>query len=325
MTSDTLWAFVAEHWPSLVSVICLLLLSAFFSGSEAALTAASRARMHMLESNGDRRAGIVNRLIERRDRLVGTLLLGNNLVTILATSLATSLLIGLVGSSAVAVATLSMTVLLVVFAEVLPKSWAIASPDRFALAVAPLVRPFMAVAGPVSSLINTFVRRLLTLFGVNVSSDKPMLTAQEELRGAVDLLHREGSVIKADLDRLGGVLDLGELEVSDIMIHRTAMQAVNAEDQSEVCVRVILESPFTRLPLWRGSTDNIIGSSIPRISYARLRSPTSSPRASTSSRLRRSPGSSRIRPTSGISSMPFCDASCTSPSSSTNTARSRAS
>ncbi|MCA1442335.1 HlyC/CorC family transporter [Ensifer sp. IC4062] len=259
MTSDTLWAFLAEHWPSLVSVICLLLLSALFSGSEAALTAASRARMHTLESNGDRRAGVVNRLIERRDRLVGTLLLGNNLVTILATSLATSLLIGLVGSYAVAIATVSMTVLLVVFAEVLPKSWAIASPDRFALAVAPLVRPFIAVAGPVSALINTFVRRLLTLFGVNVAADKPMLSAQEELRGAVDLLHREGSVIKADLDRLGGVLDLGELEVSDIMIHRTAMQAVNADDPSEVCVREILESPFTRLPLWRGSTDNIIG------------------------------------------------------------------
>ncbi|MDK1375163.1 MULTISPECIES: HlyC/CorC family transporter [unclassified Sinorhizobium] len=259
MTGDAFLAFLAEHWLSLVSVICLLLLSAFFSGSEAALTAASRARMHTLESNGDRRAGVVSRLIERRDRLVGTLLLGNNLVTILATSLATSLLIGLVGDFAVAIATLGMTVLLVVFAEVLPKSWAIAFPDRFALAVAPLVRPFMAVAGPVSALINAFVRRLLTLFGVNLSSDKPMLSAQEELRGAVDLLHREGSVIKADLDRLGGVLDLGELEVSDIMIHRTAMRAINADEPPELCVREILEAPFTRLPLWRGSTDNIIG------------------------------------------------------------------
>ncbi|MBP1885220.1 HlyC/CorC family transporter [Sinorhizobium mexicanum] len=259
MTGDAFLTFLAEHWLSLVSVICLLLLSAFFSGSEAALTAASRARMHTLESNGDRRAGVVGRLIERRDRLVGTLLLGNNLVSILATSLATSLLIGLVGSTAVAVATLSMTVLLVVFAEVLPKSWAIASPDRFALAVAPVVSPFMAVAGPVSALINAFVRRLLTLFGVNLSSDKPMLSAQEELRGAVDLLHREGSVIKADLDRLGGVLDLGELEVSDIMIHRTAMRAINADEPPELCVREILEAPFTRLPLWRGSTDNIIG------------------------------------------------------------------
>ncbi|APG92310.1 HlyC/CorC family transporter [Sinorhizobium americanum] len=259
MSIEAAWLFLAEHWLSLLSVVCLLLLSAFFSGSEAALTATSRARMHSLEVNGDRRAGLVNRLIERRDRLVGTLLLGNNLVSILATSLTTSLLIGLVGNFAVLIATLSMTVLLVLFCEVLPKSWAIASPDRFALAVAPMVRRFVAIVGPISALINGIVRRLLNLSGVNVSSDRPMLSAQEELRGAVDLLHREGAVVKADRDRLGGVLDLGELEVSDIMIHRTAMQAVNAEEPPEVCVREILGSPFTRLPLWRGSTDNIIG------------------------------------------------------------------
>ncbi|WP_209603732.1 HlyC/CorC family transporter [Sinorhizobium kostiense] len=257
--SDAILAFLADYWLSLISVIVLLMLSAFFSGSETALTAASRSRMHTLESNGDQRAGMVNRLIERRDRLIGALLIGNNLVNILASSLTTSLLIGLVGDSGVAIATLAMTVLLVIFSEVLPKSWAIASPDRFALAVVPAVRPFVAVAGPISSLVNGIVRRILNLFGVNLSSDMPMLTAHEELRGAVDLLHREGAVIKADRDRLGGVLDLGELEVSDIMIHRTAMRAINADDPPEVCVRDILESPFTRLPLWRGSTDNIIG------------------------------------------------------------------
>ncbi|MBP2237228.1 Mg2+/Co2+ transporter CorB [Sinorhizobium kostiense] len=259
MISDAILAFLADYWLSLISVIVLLMLSAFFSGSETALTAASRSRMHTLESNGDQRAGMVNRLIERRDRLIGALLIGNNLVNILASSLTTSLLIGLVGDSGVAIATLAMTVLLVIFSEVLPKSWAIASPDRFALAVVPAVRPFVAVAGPISSLVNGIVRRILNLFGVNLSSDMPMLTAHEELRGAVDLLHREGAVIKADRDRLGGVLDLGELEVSDIMIHRTAMRAINADDPPEVCVRDILESPFTRLPLWRGSTDNIIG------------------------------------------------------------------
>ncbi len=202
---------------------------------------------------------MVTRLIERRDRLIGTLLIGNNLVNILASSLTTSLLIGLFGDSGVAIATVAMTVLLVIFSEVLPKSWAIASPDRFALAVAPWVRPFVAVVGPVSSLVNAIVRRILHLFGINLSSDLPMLTAHEELRGAVNLLHREGSVIKADRDRLGGVLDLGELEVSDVMIHRTGMRAINADDPPQTCVREILESPFTRLPLWRGSADNIIG------------------------------------------------------------------
>jgi Mg2+/Co2+ transporter CorB len=259
MSSGAFLAFLADHWPSLVSVIGLLLLSAFFSASEAALNAASRSRMHMLESNGDTRAGIVNGLIESRDRLIGALLIGNILVIILASSLATSLSIRLFGVYGVAIATLAMTVLFVVFAEVLPKSWALASPDRSALAVAPIVGPFIAVIGPASNLVNAIVRRILSLFGVNLSWEVPMLTAQEELRGAVDLLHREGSVIKADRDLLGGVLDLGELEVSDVMIHRTAMRAINADDPPAVCVREILESPFTRLPLWRGSADNIIG------------------------------------------------------------------
>jgi Mg2+/Co2+ transporter CorB len=259
MTIETVIAFLAEYWLTLASVLGLLMCSAFFSGSETALTAASRARMHTLEVNGDERAKLVTSLIARRDRLIGTLLIGNNLVNILASSLTTSLFLGLFGASGVAIATLVMTALLVVFSEVLPKSWAIAAPDRFALTVAPFVRLVVIVVGPVSSLVNWIVRHILGLFGINLSSEMPMLTAHEELRGAVDFLHREGSVIKADRDRLGGVLDLGELEVSDIMIHRTSMRGINADDAPEAAVRAVLESPYTRMPVWRGSTDNIIG------------------------------------------------------------------
>lgn len=256
---DSLFSALGEYWPLILVIVALIAASAFFSGSETALTAASRARMHSLSNQGDTRAGLVSLLIERRDRLIGALLIGNNLVNILASSLTTSLFLALFGDSGVAIATLVMTVVLVIFSEVLPKSWAISSPDRFALTVAPFVRLFVAVVGPLSSLVNFIVRGLLAIFGVSLSKEAPMLTAHEELRGAVDLLHREGSVVKADRDRLGGVLDLGELEVSDIMIHRTSMRGVNADDPPEVAVRTVLESPYTRMPLWRGSTDNIIG------------------------------------------------------------------
>ncbi|MCA1971016.1 MAG: HlyC/CorC family transporter [Rhizobium sp.] len=259
MTMDTLFSALGEYWPLILVIFALIAASAFFSGSETALTAASRARMHSLSNQGDKRAGLVSLLIERRDRLIGALLIGNNLVNILASSLTTSLFLGLFGDSGVAIATLVMTVVLVIFSEVLPKSWAISSPDRFALTVAPFVRVFVLVVGPLSSLVNFIVRGLLAIFGLSLSKEAPMLSAHEELRGAVDLLHREGSVVKADRDRLGGVLDLGELEVSDIMIHRTAMRGVNADDPPEVAVRAVLESPYTRMPLWRGSTDNIIG------------------------------------------------------------------
>ncbi|MBW8321019.1 MAG: HlyC/CorC family transporter [Arenimonas sp.] len=259
MTMDTLFSALGEYWPLILVIFALIAASAFFSGSETALTAASRARMHSLSNQGDTRAGVVSLLIERRDRLIGALLIGNNLVNILASSLTTSLFLGLFGDSGVAIATLVMTVVLVIFSEVLPKSWAISSPDRFALTVAPFVRIFVLVVGPLSSLINFIVRSMLAIFGLSLSKEAPMLSAHEELRGAVDLLHREGAVVKADRDRLGGVLDLGELEVSDIMIHRTSMRGVNADDPPEVAVRTVLESPYTRMPLWRGSTDNIIG------------------------------------------------------------------
>lgn len=256
---ETILSSLSDYWLTLVAIFLLICASAFFSGSETALTATSRARMHSLEVNGDVRAGLVNSLIERRDRLIGALLIGNNLVNILASSLTTSLFLGLFGDSGVAIATVLMTVLLVIFSEVLPKSWAISTPERFALFVAPAVRPFVAVVGPLSSVVNWIVRKMLGLFGVSISGEASMLSGHEELRGAVALLHRDGAVVKADRDRLGGVLDLGELEVSDIMIHRTAMRAVNADDTPEVAIRTILESPYTRMPVWRGATDNIIG------------------------------------------------------------------
>jgi Mg2+/Co2+ transporter CorB len=215
--------------------------------------------MHSLQTSGDARAGTVNTLIERKDRLIGALLIGNNLVNILASALATSVLLSIFGDSGVAVATLTMTLLLVIFAEVLPKSWAISTPDRFAMFVAPVVKAFVLVVGPLSSLINWMVRKIMSVFGVTFASETSMLSAHEEIRGAVDLLHREGSVVKADRDRLGGVLDLGELEVSDVMIHRTSMRMLNADETPETNVRAVLESPYTRMPIWRGSTDNIIG------------------------------------------------------------------
>lgn len=259
MTFETLVSDLSEYWLTIVFILALILASAFFSGSETALTAVSRARMHTLESNGDERAKLVNGLIARRDRLIGALLIGNNTVNILASALTTSLFLGVFGSSGVALATVIMTVLLVIFSEVLPKSWAISAPERFALTVARTVGLFVAVAGPLSTAVNFIVRSILGLFGLTLSSDTSMLSAHEELRGTVDLLHKEGSFVKDDRDRLGGLLDLEELELSDIMVHRMAMRALNADDPPEQIVRAVLDSPFTRMPLWRGSTDNIIG------------------------------------------------------------------
>jgi Mg2+/Co2+ transporter CorB len=152
-----------------------------------------------------------------------------------------------------------MTILLVIFSEILPKSWALARPEQFALFVAPFARAVIFVFGPLSSLANAIVRLLLSLFGVNLSRGTQLLSGHEELRGAVEVLHREGGVFKQDRDRLGGLLDLHELEVSDVMIHRTGMRSANADEPPAIVVDDILRSPYTRIPLWRGSTENIVG------------------------------------------------------------------
>jgi len=242
-----------------LAIIILIILSAFFSGSETALTATSRARMLVLEKNGNKNAGLINRLTEKRDQLIGALLIGNNLVNILASALATSFFIEMFGATGVVYATIAMTVLVVIFAEVLPKSWAISDPDHFALRVSPIIRWIVLIFAPVTKLVTTIVRIILDVFGVNLGKDSSLLSARDELRGAVAMLHKEGSVIKDERDRLEGLLDLRELEVSDVMLHRTKMESLDIETPPEKIVAQVMESSFTRLPVWKNEPDNIIG------------------------------------------------------------------
>ncbi len=245
-------------WAIALAVLCLLAASAFFSGSETALTAASKARMFQLAKNGDAKARTVNKLLDSRERLIGALLLGNNLVNILASAMATTLFLKLFGEAGVVYATLIMTALVVIFSEVLPKTYALAHSDRMSLFVAPVVRVLVTLFGPLTLAINAIVRRVLRLFGADFG-DRDLLSAHEELRGAIDLHHREGGVVKGDRDMLGGILDLHDLEVSDVMIHRTKIQALSVDEPPEKIVRDALASPYTRLPLWQGEAENIVG------------------------------------------------------------------
>ena len=246
-------------WLSLIIVLVCLLLSAFFAGSETALTASSRASMMRLEKHGNRRAGLVNRLLAQRERLLGALLFGNNAVNIAASALATDVLLTWFGHAGVVYATVVMTIIVVVFAEILPKTAAFNAPDRIALLVARPMNIIVKVLGPVLMAIEALVRWLLKHIGMTVGEDQQVLSAREELRGAVDLLHDEGDVETIDRDMFGGVLDLRELAVSDVMIHRTNMITLNADDPPEDVVNAVIASPVTRLPLWRGNPENIVG------------------------------------------------------------------
>src|SRR5215469_8533156 len=246
-------------WLTFSIVVALLALSAFFAASETALTGASRASMLRLSKQGVSEADVVSRLVGMRERLIGALLLGNNICNIGASALATGLFTEWFGDVGVLYATGVMTVLVVIFAEVLPKTIAFNAPDRLALAVARPMRLTMLVLGPLLTVIETVVRVSMRLLGIAVGANQPILSPSEQLRGAVDLLHHVGRVEKQDRDMLGGLLDLRELEVSDVMIHRTEMITLNADDPPGDILRAALAAPVTRIPLWRNSPENIVG------------------------------------------------------------------
>ncbi|MDB5645635.1 HlyC/CorC family transporter [Methylobacterium sp.] len=248
-----------DLWLAASIVAISLLLSAFFAGAETAFTAASRARMLALENAGDVRARLVNAILARRERFIGAMLIGYNIVAIGASAFTTSVLTTLFGKSGVLYATGVMSVLVIIFAEVLPKTLAINKPDRAALALARPVAFAVALLGPAALAIEALVRGMLRPFGIRIGERQTILSASDEIRGQVALLHREGGVAKAERDMLGGLLDLSELTVSEVMVHRTKMRTIDADLPSEEIVRAVLASPYTRMPLWRGTSENIVG------------------------------------------------------------------
>jgi Mg2+/Co2+ transporter CorB len=244
---------------TLIAIFALLIFAAFFAGAETALTAVSKARMYHLASEGSARAKQVLHLITDRERLIGALLLGNTFVNILASSLATSIALRLFDEGAVVIAALVMTAIILIFGEVLPKTLAIARTDHTALAVAYPVRLFVALLSPVLSTVQFIVWRILRLFGLKQTAGEPVLTAQEEIRGAIDLHHQEGGVEREHRDMLGGILDLAELYLADIMVHRKNMEVLDGGAPAEDIVARVLSSAHTRFPIWRDDPENIVG------------------------------------------------------------------
>src|SRR3979409_959320 len=234
-------------------------LSAFFSASETALTGASRASMLRLSKQGNREADVVTSLIAMRERLIGALLLGNNIANIGASALATGIFTAWFGEVGVLYATAVMTVMVVIFAEVLPKTIAITAPERVSLLVARPMKLMVYLLGPLLTVIEAIVRVLMKMLGIEIGANQPILSPTERLRGAADLLHHEGKVEKQDRDMFGGLLDLSELQVSDVMVHRTEMVMINADLPPEELWGEGLATEYTRIPLWRERPENIVG------------------------------------------------------------------
>ena len=246
-------------WTTVIAILALLVLSAYFSGSETALTAASRGKLRARADKGDTGAGHALHITEDNERLIGAVLLGNNLVNILAASLATALFTRLFGESGVALATLVMTILVLVFAEVLPKTYAITNAEAAAARTAPIIRLVIAAFSPVVAAVRLLVRLILRCVGVRTDPAGQVLAVREEIAGALYLGHSEGVVEKEDRDRILGALDLGERAVEEIMLHRSRIEMIDASAEPEAILQQCLHSSHTRLPVFREDPDNIIG------------------------------------------------------------------
>ena len=246
-------------WATATAIMGLLFVSAFFSGSETALTAASRGKLRARANKGATGAARALRLTEDSERLIGAVLLGNNLVNILAASLATALFTRAFGEAGVALATLIMTLLVVIFSEVLPKTYAISKPEAAAARVSSVIEIVVHVLSPFVTAVRALVRGVFLIFGVRIDPNSRIMSAQEEIAGAISLGHSEGSVEKEDRDRLLGALDLGLRTVQEIMLHRSAIEMIDADTPPEAILSQCLASPYTRLPVYRGEPENIIG------------------------------------------------------------------
>jgi Mg2+/Co2+ transporter CorB len=252
-------ALDTAFWLTAGFIVILLFMSAFFSGSETALTAASRAKLKAQADKGSRGAETAMKVTEDNERMIGALLLGNNIVNILSASLATALLTRVFGDSGVAVATFAMTALVLIFGEVLPKTLAITYPEPVAARVAPIIRILILIFSPVVSVVRTLVRGILWSLGVRANPEGRMVAMREEIMGAIALGHSEGAVEKEDRDRLLGALDLGHRTVDEIMRHRRQIEMIDADKSPDEILTQALASPHTRIPVYRGSDENILG------------------------------------------------------------------
>lgn len=244
-------------WLSVTIVAALILIAAFFSAAETALTGVSRAIIHQLDHEGVVRATVVKRLRAHKERFIAAILFGNNLVNILASAITTEIMVDLFPNTGVLYATAILTVVLIVFAEILPKTYAIQHATPVSLTVARPIEVFTRLMAPVLSAVQAVVGVALRMFGQATPHDQ--VTAMQMLRGAIDVSASESGGVRRARAMLHSILELGEITVGEIMIHRGNVETVNADLPPAEVIRELMDQPHTRVPLWRGKPENVIG------------------------------------------------------------------
>lgn len=240
----------------LVTIIILVFLSSFFSSAETALTTVSRVRIRTLEEEGNKRAARVNKILENYSKMLSAILIGNNIVNLTASSLATTLAARI--SVPVGIATGALTLIILVFGEIVPKTWAMLSSEKLSLAYSGIIYGLMQLMTPVIFLLDKLSNVILRLFRIDPNKKSSTMT-EAELRTYVDVSHEDGVIESEEREMIYNVFDFSDALAKDIMVPRINMVTVNVTDSYEQVLQVFRESMYTRLPVYRDDTDNIIG------------------------------------------------------------------
>jgi len=243
------------------SIIGLVFLSAFFSGTETSLTSASKPRMHTLARSGKKNAGIFEKIFKDKEQLICTILFANNLVNVLASALATKILIEVTETEGIFYATIIMTLMILIFGELIPKTLALSNADKFALKISPIIRVIIIILYPLTKILNFIVAFILKLVGVDYkdsSKEEILEKSEEELRGAIDL-HGKNSTGNDEKQMLKSILDLDEITVGSIMISRKDIFSIPASIKYEQLITKLKNSPHSRIPIWENNPENIVG------------------------------------------------------------------
>ena len=242
------------------SIFGLIILSAFFSGSETSLTSASKPRMHNLARTGKKNAKIFEELFKNKEMLICTILFANNLVNILASAIATKILIELTNNEGILYATIIMTLMILIFGELIPKTLALSKADQFALKIAPFMKVLVYILYPLTVTLNFVATSILKIFGVNYLNFKKEEVSEkreEELRGAIDLHGDDSS--KDEKNMLKSILDLDDITVGSIMIPRKDIFSLPSNIKYNELITKLNNSPHSRIPIWEKNPENIIG------------------------------------------------------------------
>ncbi len=241
----------------LISILILIFCSGIFSCCETSITAVSRAKIHQLKAAGNKKAIKIDQLLENREKVVSAMLVGNNAVNILASALAASIFIKAFGEAGLFYATIIMTTLVIIFAEIMPKTFAIKAPDKMLMIFFPIIWFIVNFFYPLTNFLQKIVNKFVAIFFSNkVTASK--LEELAEIRSAVEIKAIEGGIVKKDKDLIDGVLDLSDTDISEIMVYRKDIESIDVAQDKKTIIELALASKFSKIPLWRQDKENII-------------------------------------------------------------------